>query len=220
LDFASRGRLGWTTPNETLVGYGGWLEKISLGTAMQFDQCAPNRVDLYVFTSDSGGVGKFTKMAFLGLFADEPYRGALAEIAENPAEISKLLSGSTDNWGFLEGQAQREFDALVASTEQLFIDSKSATAKKGHVPVLVEHASPSGLEGSDGVRQSIEIRSNRRALVLAAYEKTRKILGQKNLLSQSMMLWNEPGEKISISSLLTPESVQGAIERIAPRRQY
>jgi hypothetical protein len=220
LDVASRGRLGWTTPDETLVGYGGWLEKISLGTAMQFDQCAPNQVDLYFFTSDGGGVGKFNKMAFLGLFVDEPYRGALAEIAQNPALISKLLSGSTNNSGMLEGQAQREFDALVASTEQLFIDGKSAKAKQGNVPVLVEHAKPSDLGGADGERQSIVIRSNRRALVLTAYEKTRKILAQQNLLGISMKLWNEPGEKISISSLPTPELVQAAIERIAPRMQY
>ena len=220
LDVASRQRLGWTKPDETLLGYGGWLEKISLGTAMQFDQCAADRVDLYIFTSDGGGVGRFNKMAFLGLYVDEPYRGALAEIVENPSEINKLLSGTTNNSGLLEGQAQREFDALVASTEQLFTDGKDAKAKVGHVPVLVEHAKPSDLSGADRERQSIVIRSNRRALVLTAYEKTRKILSQQNLLGASIKLWNEPGENISLSTLPTPEALQAAVERIAPRKQY
>ena len=219
LDFEARRKLGWTTQNETLLGYGGWLETISLGTAMQVEQCAADRVDLYFFTSDGEGLGKFNKMAFLGLFVDEPYRGVLAEIAENPAEINKLLSGSTTNSDLLKGQAQREFDSLVASTEQIISDAKSAKARLGHVPVLVEHAKPSDLPGAIGERQSIIIRSNRRALVLTAYEKTRKILIEQNLRTEAQMLWNESGDKIHISTLSTPEEVESAVERIAPRNK-
>jgi len=220
LDGPARLRLGWVKFDETLMGYGGWLEKVSIGTVRQFEKCSNRNVDAYFYTSDGSGVSRFGRMAFLGLFVQTPFRGLLAKMLDSPVQIRALLSGATNNNDILTGQLQRDFEGVVASADRVLADNREVRGRMGYVPMVFNHASPSELTGAAGERQDIAIRSNRRAMILGAYEHTRKILAAQKLERSSLPLWNIPGEQIKLLSLTTPEAVLEIINRVSPRLSY
>lgn len=220
LDSSARTRLGWTTVDETLMGYGGWLEKVSLGTARQFDACAPQKVDTYFYTSDGDGVNRFAKMAFLGLFIDQPVRGLLAKQIENPTNIRALLAGTSDNNAFSAGIATDDFNAAVGSADSVFASNRDIKARAGHVPVNFNYVKPSEQQGAQADLPNIAIRSNRRAMILAAYEFTRRMLAEQKLNVATIDLWNVPGGKVQILSSAKPEEIQAVVNSAFPRDSY
>jgi hypothetical protein len=159
-------------------------------------------------------------MAFLGLFVQTPFRGLLAKMLDSPVQIRALLSGATNNNDILTGQLQRDFEGVVASADRVLADNREVRGRMGYVPMVFNHASPSELTGAAGERQDIAIRSNRRAMILGAYEHTRKILAAQKLERSSLPLWNIPGEQIKLLSLTTPEAVLEIINRVSPRLSY
>jgi len=221
IDVPARLRLGWTNVNEALIGFGGWLEKVSLGTSRQFDECSSQNVDAYFYTSDGDGVNRFAKMAFLGLFLDTPMRGLLAKQLQNPTDFRALLAGTGSvNNSFTADPNMVMFDAVVGSADSIFSDNRNAKARGGHVPVNFSYVSPSEVKGEKGAKLHVAIRSNRRAMILAAYEFARRMFGEQGIRGPSVDLWNISGEKISLLTKENPEDVQAVVDSAYPRLSY
>ncbi|MFZ9520821.1 MAG: hypothetical protein ACO3A4_10110 [Silvanigrellaceae bacterium] len=220
IDVPARLRLGWTGVNDALIGYGGWLEKVSLGTARKFEACAAKNVDAYFFTSDGEGVNRFSKMALLGLFLDAPLRGLLAKQIERPSDIHALLAGTSVNSGFATGELQSAFDEAVGSADRVFSDNRSTKGRLGHIPVNFIYVSPSEAKGAAAAKANVAIRSNRRAMVLAAYEFTRRIMSEQKMLSATLNFWNQDGDKIKVLPLENPADILSVVNQTFPRLSY
>lgn len=220
LDVPARLRLGWTNVNEELFGYGGWLEKVSLGTGRQFETCDSRNVDVYFYTSDGDGVNRFAKMALLGLFLDAPMRGLLARQIENPTDIKALLGGNSTHNGFAEDDIQSDFDATVGAADSIFSDNRNARGRVGHIPVNFNYVNPSEVKGALAEQANVAIRSNRRAMILAAYEFSRRVMSGKGLSRTSLDLWNISGDDISILPQGNPEDILATVNAAYPRLSY
>lgn len=218
LDPSARERLGWVSNNESLIGYGGWLEKVSLGTSKKFSQCAPNKVDLYFYTSDGDGVNRFAKMAFLGLFLDKPLRGLLAKQIQNPEiDIRGALAGNAGKQGAFEPPAASVsmFKELLGAADKVFSESRDSYARQGNLPVNFNYVNPSQLGGSSGQAVNTVFRSNRRAMILAAYEFTRNLGLKQGLGGAGLQLWNKPFN--SVLAQQNPDDVIAIIRDTMPR---
>ncbi|MEN9824767.1 MAG: hypothetical protein RI953_512 [Pseudomonadota bacterium] len=220
LDVPNRLRLGMTSINDGLIGFGGWLEKVSLGTARQFEACAANNVDAYLYTSDGDGVSRFAKMILLGMFLDVPLRGLLAKQIEHPTDINALLSGNTVYSGITTGDMQSAFDNAVDSADRIFTDSRVAKGRVGNIPVNLIFASPSEVKGPAAANANIAIRSNRRAMVLAAYEYTRRVIVEQKIHQSTLNLWNLSGDRIKLLPLENPADILSLVNQAVPRLAY
>lgn len=220
LDVPSVKRLGWLSSQERLIGSGGWLEKVSLGTARQFTECAPENVDVYFYTSDGEGVNRFSKMVFLGLFVDRPLRGLLARQIENPSfDIAAALAGKLPNVPPLplSSDEQAALTSTLESADKLFGETRSSKARKGSWPVNFDFVNPSEAEDNKA-SVNVVFRSNRRAMMLASYEYTRKIAERNGLANTSLMLWNKRPE--SVLGVSRPEAVLDLIKDVMPRQNW
>jgi len=218
LDVPARERLAWVSNQEQLIGSGGWLEKVSLGTATKFNECAPQNVDLYFYTSDGEGVNRFAKMLFLGLFLDQPLRGLLARQIENPSvNLGALLSGQIpDNKPFeTPADKQKVFNGVLESVDTLFAETRDAKARAGSLPVNFAFADPSKMGGTSSKALNAVFRSNRRAMILAAYEYTRKTALERGLGSASLPLWNKQLD--SVLGQTKPDDVLAVVSDTMPR---
>lgn len=218
LDAAAAQRFEWLSPHEQLIGSGGWLEKVSLGTAKQFEQCAAQNVDLYFYTSDGDGVNRFAKMVFLGLFLDKPLRGLLAKQIGNPSvDIRAALAGAGAQGNTFEppAAARSMFEKMISSADSLFSETRDVKARFGNLPVNFNYVNPSVSFGSKSDSLDTVFRSNRRAMILAAYEFTRHLVGQKGLGRANLPLWNKRLE--SVLTLRTPTDVLAVIDSTMPR---
>jgi hypothetical protein len=221
LDVPARLRLGWTNVNETLVGFGGWLEKVSLGTARQFALCESKNVDAYFYTSDGEGVNRFAKMAFLGLFLDTPMRGLLGRQLQNPTDMRALLAGTgAQTSTFSADPNMTEFDAVVGSADSIFSDNRTAKGRMGHIPVHFNYVTPSEVKGDSAPELNVAIRSNRRAMVLAAYEFARRSFTVQGITSVPQNLWNISGDKVSVLTKDKSEDIQSVVDKAFPRLNY
>lgn len=218
LDTPARARLNWTSSNEQLIGFGGWLEKVSLGTATKFPQCASEKVDLYIYTSDGDGVSRFAKMVFLGLFLDTPLRGFLAKQIEDPSvDMSAALSGVTSSESPYSPSADRQaiFKNIINSADSVLAETSNAKARSGHLPIKFDDLNPSKVVGNAGTAINIVFRSNRRAMILAGYEFTRKIANERGIASAALQMWNKRLDSILNQS--TPEDVLAVVRDTMPR---
>lgn len=220
LDVPARLRLGWTNVNEELFGYGGWLEKVSLGTGRQFETCDSRNVDVYFYTSDGDGVNRFAKMALLGLFLDEPMRGLLARQIGNPTDIKALLGGTSTHNGSTDDDIRTGFDAAVGAADSIFTDNRNARGRVGHIPVNFNYVNPSEVKGTLAEPANIAIRSNRRAMILAAYEFSRRVMIENKLARASLDLWNVSGDRISVLPRGNPDDILAAVNAAYPRLNY
>lgn len=217
LDNHAAKRFEWLSSQEKLIGSGGWLEKVSIGTARQFEACAPENVDIYFYTSDGEGVNRFAKMVFLGLFVDRPLRGLLARQIENPSfDIAAALAGKLPNVPALPMSSveQELFKSTLESADKLFGETRELRARKGSLPVNFDFVNPSEAE----VNQSsvnVVFRSNRRAMMLASYEFTKKLAMQRGLGDGNLLLWNRHPESVLGES--RPEAVLALIDDLMPR---
>lgn len=218
LDGPSIKRLGWLSAQERLIGSGGWLEKVSLATGRQFAECAPENVDIYFYTSDGEGVNRFSKMVFLGLFVDRPLRGLLARQIENPSfDIVAALAGKLPNVPQIPLSSEEHvvFKSTLESADKLFVETRNSKARKGSWPVHFDFVNPSEAQENQS-SVNVVFRSNRRAMMLASYEYTRKVAQKHGLGETSMMLWNKRPE--SVLGVSKPEAVLDLIRDIMPRR--
>lgn len=218
VDSATRQRFSWYSDQEQLMGFGGWLEKVSLGTAMKFNECSGQNVDLYFYTSDGDSVTSFSKMVFTGLFLDVPMRGLLAKQLENPtADLGALLSGKTTAAQQFEPppEQKKAFEQVLTSMENLFIETRASRARLGNLPVNFSFAEPSKMGGKSSKELDIVYRSNRRALILAVYEYTRKLALERGLGSGSLPLWNARLD--TVLGKRTPTEILSVVSEIMPR---
>ena len=218
LDTPARERLNWTSSNDQLIGFGGWLEKVSLGTAQKFPQCASDKVDLYFYTSDGDGVSRFAKMVFLGLFLDTPLRGLLAKQIENPSiDIRAALSGVTSSQNPYSPPAERQalFKNILNSADSVLAETRDAKARSGHLPINFNYVNPSQVSGNVGNAINTVFRSNRRAMILAAYEFTRKMADERGISSSALQLWNKRLDSVLNQS--KPEDVLAVVRDTMPR---
>lgn len=197
LDDEANRRLGWITNNESLVGYGGWLQKISLSTALQFEQCKPNQVDVYFYTADGDEVGEFSLSLFRGLLGEQALRN------QNSSSVPSDL---------------REIENAIERTKLLTRSNRSLSAKLGHIPLDYRHNAPLGTTNADLQEVNIAIRTNRRATILATYQLTSRILINEKLQSSPMKLWEIPLEQIRILESKTAEEVENAANAALPSR--
>ncbi|NBW82414.1 hypothetical protein EBR21_11735, partial [bacterium] len=186
----------------------------------QFETCASENVDAYFYTSDGDGVNRFAKMALLGLFLDAPLRGLLAKQIEHPTDIHALLAGTTVNSGIAAGDLRSTFDDAVDSADRVFSDNRAAEGRAGHIPVNFIYVSPSEVKGAAAAKINIAIRSNRRAMVLAAYEFTQRVMAEQKMKRSSLDLWNLSGDKIKMLSVENPADVLGLVNQAFPRLAY
>lgn len=220
LDNAALARFPWMNGQERLIGSGGWLEKVSVGTARQFAECSPENVDIYFYTSDGEGVNRFAKMVFLGLFVDRPLRGLLAKQIENPTfDIAAALAGQLPNVPSVPlNESQKTlFRTTLESADHLFTETRTAQARNGSWPVNFDFVNPSE---ADENKSSVNVvfRSNRRAMMLASYEFTRKVALQRGLAGNGVLLWNKHPDSILGAS--KPEAVLDMIRDVMPRRSF
>ncbi len=218
VDAPTRERLSWISNQEQLIGSGGWLEKVSLGTSMKFNECARENVDLYFYTSDGEGVNRFAKMVFLGLFLDQPLRGLLARQIENPnINLASLLSGEIPTKSPFEPPADKKkaFNGVLESVDTVLSETRETKARIGNLPVNFAFADPSKMGGTSSKALNAVFRSNRRAMILAAYEFTRKIALERGLGAGNLPLWNKRFDSVLGQS--NPSDVLAVVSDTMPR---
>ncbi|MEY3902283.1 MAG: hypothetical protein RL189_1589 [Pseudomonadota bacterium] len=218
VDTATRNRFKWHSAEEQFIGFGGWLEKLPIGTLARFKECSPQNVDIYFYTSDGVAVNSFAKMIFTGLYMDFPLRGLIAQQIRNPtADLGALLSGDSKPSQTVEmpPETRNKIDSSLSSIEAIFEDWREAKARKGVLPVNFLFAQPAKMGGHDSQELNIEYRSNRRAMMLAVYEFTRKVLRDKNLGTAQLPLWSNPLN--SILEKKTRDEVLSIISGVMPR---
>lgn len=218
LDPKALERSSWVSSQEQLIGSGGWLEKVSLGTGTKFEECAAHNVDLYFSTSDGEGINRFAKMVFLGLFLDKPLRGLLAQQIQNPnINLSALLSGEVPNNKAFEPPADKKksFDGVLESVDGVFSETRKLMARRGHLPVNFNYVNPVQIGGNSVKAVNTVFRSNRRAMILGAYEFTRKLAQERGLAGSSVLLWNKPLD--SVLKQTKPQDVLAIVSDTLPR---
>ncbi|MEY4064050.1 MAG: hypothetical protein RIR26_258 [Pseudomonadota bacterium] len=218
LDTEAAARFDWLSPHEQLIGSGGWLEKVSLGTGRQFPQCADKNVDLYFFTSDGDGVNRFAKMVFLGLFMEKPLRGLLAQQIGNPSvDIRAALAGAGAQGRKYEppAAARSMFEKMLSSADSVFSETRDLKARFGNLPVNFNYVNPSASFGTKADALDTVFRSNRRAMILASYEFTRHLVEEKGLGRASLPLWNKRLD--TVLSLKKADDILAVIDTTMPR---
>lgn len=224
LDEAAKARLGWLAQDERLLGYGGWLEKVSLGISSKFAECAGENVDVYFYTSDGDGVNRFAKMVFLGLLLDTPLRGILArQINGADIDFKAALSGtpSTGNAFMPPSAGTPVFNSIVSSADKVFEETRNMRARHGNVPVNFNYVEPSRQTANPSDALDVVFRSNRRALMLGAYEFARKVAAAQGIFSANLPLWNKPlTNELNVLGQTSENELKSVVDELLPRRDF
>jgi hypothetical protein len=220
LDDEARKRLPWLSADDFLMGYGGWLESNSLGTGRQFLECSPHHVDAFVASGDGLELNSFAKMAYFGLLLDEPLRGSLGKQADSPNDLRAFLEGRARQVPIIAADPDvQEIERAADAMGQVFAASKSLQGRLGSVPMKFDHASPSQITGPMAEDANIAFRSNRRALVLAAYEYTRGLLpatkAPQHIIDTA--IFGVPSTNISVLSAPSAEAIVSLVNQAMPR---
>ncbi len=218
LDPEAPSRLPWLSTGDVLIGYGGWLEKNSLGTGRKFAECAPERVDTYMASGDGPMVTSFAKMAYFGLLLETPLRGMLARQVSNPADLRAFISGrAKQNQMFTSGPEVDEIENTAHIVGQLFEESLASKGRLGNIPFNFSEVAPSSSNGPKTADANIAFRSNRRAMVLGAYEYTKSLLALSGSQVADLSLFGIPSQSLSILSKASGEDVQAVVNSAMPR---
>jgi len=218
LDSEARKRLPWVSKGDILIGYGGWLEKNSLGTARKFAECAPDKVDTYMASGDGSGVTNFAKMAYFGLLLETPLRGMLARQVDNPSDLRAFITGrAKQNQMFTSGPEVEEIENTAKIIGQLFTESNASKGRLGNIPLNFNHVAPSTSMGSKTPEANMAFRSNRRAMVLGAYQYTRSLMSQSRQQPPELNLFGVPSQSLDILSKASGDDVIATIRSAMPR---
>lgn len=219
LDRKASEKLKWKHEGDTLVGFGGWLEKNSIGTAARFATCRNSQVDFLSPVNDGLGINGFSKMAFLGLLFDGPI-SAKDQLGIKAAENQSFeaLRLANENDSILETVELDKIETAIRSMNQIFKESNLLSGRMGKMPIIFSHENPSEYTGSGKERVNITFRSNRRAMMLGFYEHTSRMLEKVFGGRAGLDLWLIPGENLDILSKSTPEAVMSVVNSVLPPR--
>ncbi|MEI8026561.1 MAG: hypothetical protein WCI18_09445 [Pseudomonadota bacterium] len=218
LDPEAQKRLPWLSSSDALIGYGGWLEKNSLGTGRKFAECAPDKVDTYMASGDGAKVTNFAKMAYFGLLLESPLRGLLARQVNNPSDLRAFITGrAKQNQMFTSGPEVDEIEKTASIVGQIFDESVSAKGRLGNIPLNFNHVAPSSSNGPKSADANMAFRSNRRAMVLGAYEFTRNLITHSGSRVPELNLFGIPSKSLSILSQGSDDEVMVTVNSAIPR---
>lgn len=223
LDATARLRLSWMSHNERLLGFGGWLEKVALGTLAQFSECTADNVDLYFYTSEGEGMTRFANMILLGLLGDSPLREFLSSQlgGRSSGDLRSLLAGlSNSQQGLLPSKIDvPALSSFISSANKLIEENSQLRGRSGNIPVLFNHAEPTRHSRFFSEERNVVFRSNRRAMILAAYEFTRNSAGIRGVQGEASMLWGRPFKwNESVLEQPTAASLNELVEELLPRQ--
>jgi hypothetical protein len=220
-DAAAQSRLNWMNQDERLVGFGGWLEKVALGTVAKFPECAPDKADLFFYTSEGDGLTRFASMIFVGLLGDTPLRGFLAsQLDRRSADLRSVLAGLSSSQNGLRHPINDvpALSAIVSSASKLIDENSQLHGRLGNMPVKFNHAEPTRHSSFFSEERNVVFRSNRRAMILAAYEFTRKAAVVRGEKVADSMLWDRPFKlNESVLEQPTASSLEELVEKLLPR---
>ena len=218
LDSEAQGRLPWLSTGESLIGYGGWLEKNSLGTGRKFAECAPDKVDALMFSGDGSGMTNFAKMAYFGLLLESPLRGMLARQVDNPADLKAFISGRAKQIPiFTSGPEVEEIEKAAQTVSVVFTESIASKGRLGNIPIDFNQISPSTSSGPKTADANMTFRANRRAMVLGAYEYTRNLMSKTTGPNPELGLFGIPSGQINIRSKGSDGEVLSLVSQALPR---
>lgn len=218
LDPEAQKRLPWLSSGDVLIGYGGWLEKNSLGTGRKFAECAPDKVDTYMASGDGAKVTNFAKMAYFGLLLEAPLRGLLARQVDNPSDLRAFITGrAKQNQMFTSGPEVDEIEKTARIVGQIFDESISSKGRLGNIPLNFNHVAPSSSNGPKSADANMTFRSNRRAMVLGAYEFTRSLMAHSGDRVPELNLFGIPSKSINILSKGSDDEIMATINSAIPR---
>ena len=218
LDPDAQKRLPWLSSGDTLIGYGGWLEKNSLGTGRKFAECAPDKVDTYMASGDGAKVTTFAKMAYFGLLLETPLRGLLARQVSNPSDLREFIAGrAKQNQMFTSGPEVDEIEKTASIVKQIFDESLASKGRLGNIPLNFNDVAPSSSNGPKTADANMTFRSNRRAMILGAYESTRNLMIQSGSRVPELNLFGIPAKNLNILSKGSDDEVMAIVNSAIPR---
>jgi hypothetical protein len=220
LDQKTLEKLRWKNDGDTLVGFGGWLEKNSIGTAAKFAICKNSQVDFLSPVNDGLGIEGFSKMAFLGLLFDGPISpNDQLDIKTAKNQNYEAFRLANKNNSELASVELDKIETAIRSMNQIFKESNLLRGRMGRLPVIFSHENPSEYVGNGKESVNITFRSNRRAMMLGSYQYTSRMLERTLGGRGGLDLWLIPGVNLDILTRSTPEAVMSIVNSALPPRE-
>jgi hypothetical protein len=113
--------------------------------------------------------------------------------------------------------AEAQAIKVIHLANLLFKENRALKARLGHIPIDFRHTSPLGGITPEAESANMMIRSSRRAMILAAYEFTRKMIATQKLPNATVDLWNAPGNEVKILTGKNADDVRDEVQRFLPR---